>query len=37
MNEPESTIKSRVYRGLQSMRTELKRLGLMEKDLAPSA
>ncbi|MGC9326798.1 MAG: RNA polymerase sigma factor [Candidatus Hinthialibacter sp.] len=35
-NEPESTIKSRVYRGLQSMRTELKRTGLMESDCMAS-
>lgn len=31
-NEPESTVKSRVYRGLQSMRAELKRAGILEMD-----
>ncbi|MBN2327708.1 MAG: sigma-70 family RNA polymerase sigma factor [Candidatus Omnitrophica bacterium] len=35
-NEPESTIKSRVYRGLQSMRTELKRIGVSESDCIAS-
>ena len=33
-DEPESTIKSRVYRGLQSMRAELKRAGIQETDCA---
>lgn len=30
--EAESTVKSRVYRGLQSMRDELKRMGVFEMD-----
>jgi RNA polymerase sigma-70 factor, ECF subfamily len=36
-NEPESTIKSRVYRGLQTMRSELKRAGIIEADCSLSA
>lgn len=32
LGEPESTLKSRVYRGLMALRQELKRMGIMELD-----
>lgn len=32
LNEPESTVKSRVYRGLESMKQELKQAGIFETD-----
>jgi len=36
IDTPESTVKSRVYRGLQSMRQQLKQAGIMENEILRS-